>query len=119
MSARVELIAMVAGTRAQDGLDGEPTETWREGSPTDEWQDQRHDFDSLDAAKDFVRSLDPRVSTHVVIYATDDEGTEHEVFVKDRGDDLDAAHVPTAAEIAAAEAAEAPAEPPPTPMARQ
>lgn len=114
MAARVTLIAMVAGTRAQDSLDGPPSETWLEASPTDEWQDQTHEFDTLDDAKAFVRDLDPRITTHVVIEA---EG--HEVYVKDRGDDLDTAHVPTAEELAAAEAEAAPPAPPPTPMVRQ
>jgi len=68
---------------------GNPLKAWRDGEePNDVWEDQTHDFgDDLEAAKTWIRGLDPRVTTHVVLLA---DGTP--IYAADAADDLDAAH---------------------------
>lgn len=85
---KVTLTACIAGDprKAWNGTTGE-TDT--EHVPDDVWQDQSHDFDTLETAVEWIRGLDPRVTTHVVLVYVEDGQEPREIFVKDRGDDLD------------------------------
>lgn len=40
--------------------------------PDDVWEDQSHDFDTIDAARDFIRGLPAETTTHVKLYADDE-----------------------------------------------
>lgn len=71
---RVDLIALVAGN---------PNKAWREGTePDDVWEDQSHSFTSLEDAKDFIRSLPEAGTTHVKLFADDEQ-----IFEQDAGAD--------------------------------
>lgn len=85
---RVTMTMCVAGDpdRAWLGSTGEDD---TDNVPDDEWEDVAYDFgDDLDGAKEYVRGLDPALTTHVKI--------EHDgvvIFDQDAGaDHLDDAH---------------------------
>jgi hypothetical protein len=56
-------------------VEGNPTQAWNgtEGEddevhvPNDVWQEQTHEFDDIDEAKDFIRGLEPQMTTHVAL----------------------------------------------------
>lgn len=49
---------------------GNPLKAWRGGTdPDDVWEVQSHNFDDLDAAKDFIRQLPEQTTTHVQLFA--------------------------------------------------
>lgn len=59
-------------------VEGNPTQAWSgtEGEddtthvPNDVWEDQTHDFgDDVEGAKDFIRGLEPQMTTHVALEA--------------------------------------------------
>lgn len=77
----VTMIACVEGnpTKAWSGTTGEDD---TEHVPDDVWEDQTHEFDSLDAAKDFIRGLHTQVTTHVKLYADGEL-----IFDRDAGSD--------------------------------
>lgn len=62
-------------------VEGNPTKAWNgttgedddEHVPDDVWEEQFHDFDDLEAAKDFIRELHPQMSTHVALVTDDGE----------------------------------------------
>lgn len=66
MSIAVELEACVAGnpTKAWNGTTGEDDTVH---VPDDVWESQTWPFDTLDAAKAYVRGLHPQITTHVRI----------------------------------------------------
>jgi len=73
----VSLIACVAGN---------PLKGWLDGEPDDVWEDKVYDFGTLDAAKDYIRSLPEARITHVTILAADDQG-EYVLWEQDRDAD--------------------------------
>lgn len=121
----VNLIACVAGNplKAWHGTTG-PDDA--KHVPDDVWEDKSFAFgEDLDAAKNYVKTLHPDMTTHVVIVA---DGRV--IWEQDRGEDLDAAHLLTDDEHQAREDAIAgvvvvpdggvgpvPADPPPAPPA--
>jgi hypothetical protein len=62
-------------------VEGNPTKAWAgttgdddtEHVPDDVWEEQVHDFEDIDEAKDFIRGLHPQMSTHVVLQTDDGE----------------------------------------------
>lgn len=71
---RVTLDALVAGNPSKAWKVKLPDGELRDDEfapdrepPDDEWQTQEHRFDDLEAAKTFIRGLDPAASTHVVL----------------------------------------------------
>lgn len=59
-------VRLPAGETNDDALapDREP--------PDDVWEKQEHSFDSIDAARDFIRGLPAETTTHVELYADDE-----------------------------------------------
>lgn len=82
-------------------VEGNPTKAWigttgeddTEHVPDDVWQAQTHEFDDLDAAKEFVRGLHPQMSTHVAIESSEDGAEWEMIFYQDS----DADHLDDAA----------------------
>ncbi len=67
-------------------VEGNPRKGWRDGEePNDVWEAKVYDFADLDAAKAAVGALpdDDSMTTHVAIWATDDEG-DYELWSMDR-----------------------------------
>jgi hypothetical protein len=87
MSYHVTGIVCVEGnpTQAWTGTEGEDDEVH---VPNDVWEDQDHEFDGLDEAKNFIRSLNPQMTTHIALET--DEG-EMLVYMDSDADHLDAA----------------------------
>ncbi len=75
---------------------GNPTKAWlgttgeddTEHVPDDVWQEQSHTFGTLDEAKDFIRGLNPTMSTHIALL--DADGTTL-VYMDSDADHLDEA----------------------------
>lgn len=98
MAVEVALTACIAG---------DPLKSWTDGSePNDEWEDQSHSFNSIDEAKSWIETLDSRSTTHVRLLVDGDP-----IYIKDRGDDLASAHVPTSEELQLAERESVPVAP--------
>lgn len=63
--------------------------------PDDVWEEQTHEFDTLEAAKLFIRGLPEQTTTHVVLEylepgAEGEDGTYVPIFIQDAsGDHLD------------------------------
>ena len=79
-------------------VEGNPTQAWAgtegeddtEHVPNDVWEEQDHEYEDIEAAKNFIRSLHPQMSTHVAL-----ETDEGEVLCYM---DSDADHLDNAAE---------------------
>jgi len=93
----------VAGnpTKAWNGTEGEDD---TEHVPDDVWEEQIHEFNDIDEAKDFIRGLQPQMTTHIALETVDGEVLCYM--------DSDADHLDDAAE-GVVPPSQRPAQPPP------